>query len=228
VTPLRAITFDVGGTLIEPWPSVGHVYSAVATEFGLHGVAPADLNRQFIAAWKARATFDYSRRAWQELVDQSFLGLCSEPPGPHFFDALYCRFGRGAAWRVFDDVRPALEQLKALGLKLGVISNWDERLRPLLAELRLLECFDTVVISSEAGHLKPTTEIFVRAASSLSLPPSAILHVGDSAREDVAGARAAGLRAALLARQPDAGPTGAIPDLLTLLSSLERFSHGGT
>src|SRR5437773_3154259 len=78
--PLRAVTFDVGGTLIEPWPSVGEVYAAVAAPFGLAGVAPEALNRQFAQAWTAREHFDYSRHAWQELVRQTFAGLAPEPP----------------------------------------------------------------------------------------------------------------------------------------------------
>src|SRR5580700_10426449 len=46
VLPIRAVTFDVGGTLIEPWPSVGRVYAEVAARHGLE-VAAEDLDRQF-------------------------------------------------------------------------------------------------------------------------------------------------------------------------------------
>jgi phosphoglycolate phosphatase-like HAD superfamily hydrolase len=48
--PIQAVTFDVGGTLIDPWPSVGHVYAAVAAEHGLTGVDPESLNVRFAAA----------------------------------------------------------------------------------------------------------------------------------------------------------------------------------
>src|ERR1051326_9281154 len=72
--PIRAITFDVGGTLIDPWPSVGHVYAAVAAESGLPAYDPAVLNAQFVAAWRAKANFDYSRAAWASLVVSTFAG----------------------------------------------------------------------------------------------------------------------------------------------------------
>ena len=70
VEPLRniqAVTFDVGGTLLEPWPSVGHVYAEVAQRHGLPGADAAKLAEQFAAAWRARRGFDYSRAAWSEL-----------------------------------------------------------------------------------------------------------------------------------------------------------------
>ena len=49
---IQAVTLDVGGTLIEPWPSVGHVYAEIAARFGAPGHAPALLNRQFGEAWR--------------------------------------------------------------------------------------------------------------------------------------------------------------------------------
>jgi putative hydrolase of the HAD superfamily len=197
---IRAVTFDVGGTLIETWPSVGHVYAEVAGRFGITSVRPEDLNRQFALAWQARAGFDYSRGAWREVVNQTFAHFSSGPLARECFDAIYARFARASAWRLFDDVFPALEELKSRGLKLGVISNWDERLRPLLADLNLLKWFDAVVVSHEAGWTKPAPEIFQRAASVLGEPPAAILHVGDSEFEDASGARAAGLHSMLVER----------------------------
>ena len=96
---IRAVTFDVGGTLIEPWPSVGHVYAEVAAQFGISGVAPESLNRQFAAAWRARHDFDYSRAAWRELVNQTFAGLCREVPRQDCFEAIYEHFATAVSWR---------------------------------------------------------------------------------------------------------------------------------
>ncbi len=42
---IRAVTFDVGGTLIEPWPSVGHVYAEVAARHGVAAIDVATLNQ---------------------------------------------------------------------------------------------------------------------------------------------------------------------------------------
>jgi putative hydrolase of the HAD superfamily len=220
--PIQAVTFDVGGTLIEPWPSVGHVYAEVAEEFGLR-VGAADLDRTFASVWAARRPFDYSRSAWKQLVNRTFAELTNAPIEESCFDAIYQRFACASAWRIFEDVLPALQQLKARGLKAGIISNWDERLRPLLEQLGLLTRFDVAISSHEAGHCKPRREIFERAAEMLSLPPGAIAHVGDNERQDVAGARAAGFEALLLKRSSSAA--GTISSLGALFSALEALSR---
>ena len=219
---IRAVTFDVGGTLIEPWPSVGHVYAEVAARFGIAGVAPEALNRQFAAAWKSRHDFDYSRAAWQAVVNQSFAGLCPEPPGWDCFEVIYEHFATAAPWRLFEDVLPALAGLKARGLKLAVISNWDERLRPLLRELRLDVHFDAFAISCESGCAKPAPGIFQRAAAELDFPPACILHIGDSAGEDVAGGRAAGFNGILLDRKAARNGSTVVSDLRWLVAALDE------
>ena len=197
--PIQAVAFDAGGTLIEPWPSVGHIYADVAARHGVNAPAPETLNRQFAAAWRAKQNFDYSQPAWFALVRQTFGDQAAALP-EDFFPDLYRRFTDTAVWRVHEDVWPTLENLSRRGLKLAVISNWDERLRPLLAALKLDSYFDTILVSCEIGFTKPSPVIFELAVRKLGLSPAAVLHVGDSAREDVAGARAAGLRAVLLDR----------------------------
>jgi putative hydrolase of the HAD superfamily len=198
---IRAVTFDVGGTLIEPWPSVGHAYAEVASKFWIPGANPDALNLAFARAWKDRRDFDYSRPAWHELVRQTFAGLSITPPGDECFCAIYNHFAHAGAWRVFNDAHGALASARAQGLKVGLISNWDERLRPLLTELRLTGLFDVITISCEVGSTKPGGEIFGHCAARLGLAPEFILHVGDSRAEDVAGARGAGLKAVLLDRK---------------------------
>jgi putative hydrolase of the HAD superfamily len=197
--PLRALTLDVGGTLIAPWPSVGHVYAAVAARHGLQ-LLPEDLNRQFAAAWRGRSNFSHTQSGWSELVDQTFAGLVETPPSRSFFPELYKAFSSAEAWRIYPDVLPCLEELRRRGLKLGAISNWDERLRPLLHELKLAAWFDAIVISVEAGRTKPDPAIFQSAAEKLQTDPASILHIGDSRVEDFEAARAAGFQALLLRR----------------------------
>lgn len=197
---IGAITFDVGGTLIEPWPSVGHVYAAVAARHGFAGLAAETLNSRFRQAWIARGGVHHTRRGWEELVDEVFLGLTPSPPSLTFFPELYDYFAEPAAWRVFDDTRPALIALAAKRVRLGVISNWDERLRGLLQRLQLDHYFEVIVVSCEVGFAKPSPAIFASAAQKLGLPPEAILHVGDSTEMDVEGARAAGFAAVRILR----------------------------
>lgn len=208
---IQAVSFDVGGTLIQVWPSVGHVYAQVAGEHGWPGLSAEILNRRFAAAWKAQPLVTYSREEWAALVDAAFDGLITAQPSRTFFPSLYERFNQPGSWRIYDDVVPTLERLKSRGLRLAVISNWDERLRHLLGRLGLDSHFDEIVISCEAGDCKPSARIFEAAAARLQLPPAAILHVGDSLEMDARGARAAGLAALHLRRLPEVPDTGRAP-----------------
>ncbi len=214
---IRAVTFDAGGTLIEPWPSVGGVYAGVAARHGLRVAAEA-LDRQFASAWAAKKNFSHSVGDWSDLVRQTFAGLSPAPPGADLFDDLYHHFATAAPWRVFDDVPACLRELKRRGLKLGLISNWDARLRPLLRALQLDRYFDSIVISAEVGSQKPEPEIFLAAAAQLGVPPETILHVGDSQAEDVAGARAAGWQALWLTRRSPGASLPSLPSLSSLKS----------
>jgi putative hydrolase of the HAD superfamily len=186
---IEAVTFDAGGTLIEPWPSVGEVYASVGREFGIECSA-ARLNAQFVNAWTTRTGFRYSRDEWHEVVRHSFLGISEV--SSQLFDAIYERFARSDAWLIYDDVIPALQTLEAMGLKLAVISNWDDRLIPLLEKLGLATYFDEIVVSAARGVHKPDADIFKFAAGVLGVPVNGMLHVGDSLREDVEGANGAG------------------------------------
>lgn len=197
---ILAVTFDAGGTLIEPWPSVGHLYARVAKRHGIDGVFAADLSRHFIKVWRRLEAFDYSRAGWQIVVHETFCRAGVSAPSPACFEEIYRTFAHADAWRIFRDVRPTLEALAATGIRLGIISNWDERLRPLFRRLRLLSRFRQIIISSEIGVAKPSAAIFELAARRLEVPACAVLHVGDSFSLDVRAARAAGFQALLLKR----------------------------
>jgi putative hydrolase of the HAD superfamily len=85
--------------------------------------------------------------------------------------------------------------------------------------------FDVVVTSEEVGEAKPSPKAFLRAAESLGLPPSAILHVGDSLAGDVRGAENAGMSAIWFRPEPglDAAPEGVdtVSDLCEIVGRLE-------
>jgi putative hydrolase of the HAD superfamily len=225
---VRAVTLDAGGTLLEPWPSVGHVYASVAREWGAPELDPARLTAAFGRAWKARREFDYSRAAWREVVTATFAEASGFAVEAGCFDAIYARFACADAWRVYPDVAPLLEGLRARGVEMAVVSNWDERLHPLLEALGLRVGMRAVLTSLEVGHHKPAPEIFARAAALFELAPAEILHVGDSEREDFHGARAAGFQAVRVERRPgsEAGAgTGSAPtpagDRTTVASLLD-------
>jgi putative hydrolase of the HAD superfamily len=219
---VQAVTFDVGGTLIDPWPSVGHAYSEVAARHDQAQLDPAVLNRRFLAAWQERpAAFDYSRAAWAKIVAGTLDGLSPLAGDDAYFSELYAHFATAKPWRIYDDVRPTLAALRRQGLKLAVISNWDQRLRPLLHALGLAHEFDLIVVSAEQGIHKPAPGIFARALAALGVPASAALHVGDSVEEDLLGARQAGLNALRLNR------AAAAPDDHTITSLFELAGRTG-
>lgn len=197
-SPIRAVTFDAGGTCLHPWPSVGSVYAKVAAAWTGRRFSPRELSRRFSELWRTRTEFDHSRAAWMQLVDEVFAGLVEEPPSRTFFGQLYRHFGQPEVWRVDPHLRPLLVRLRARGLRLGLISNWDLRLRPLLRALKLEPAFDAIVISAEVGFAKPSPAIYLHAAEILQVAPEQILHVGDDPRADYEAARQAGYRAVLL------------------------------
>lgn len=121
----------------------------------------------------------------------------------------------------FDDVRPALGGLRAQGMRLVVVSNWDFSLHDVLARAGLGRLVDAVVTSAEVGARKPSPEIFHRALAVAGVGPSEALHVGDTVDEDVLGARSAGIEAVLVVRDgPPPREMRTIADLSELLTSL--------
>ncbi|NMB75113.1 MAG: HAD family hydrolase [Myxococcales bacterium] len=105
--------------------------------------------------------------------------------------------------RVFARVKPfrglrhVLEELARAGLRLGLVSEYP--IEPKLSLLRLADLpFAAKVCCEEVGALKPHPAAFRAAAERMELPTGEILHVGDREDSDVAGARCAGMRAALL------------------------------
>ena len=219
---IRAVTFDVGGTLIEPWPSVGHVYAEVAARHGWTGLSVEALNREFGKAWASLGVFRYTRAEWLGLVKATFGGVIAEPVGPALFSELYEQFSTPESWHVYKDVVPTLRVLSQLGLKLGIISNWDRRLGPLLGLLGLREFFNAVIISCYAGETKPSKLIYEKAVKRLGVPHESILHVGDSLEADVEGARKAGLQSVWLRRGKSKTGIDQISSLLQIEGLLRR------
>jgi HAD superfamily hydrolase (TIGR01509 family) len=92
----------------------------------------------------------------------------------------------------------SLERLRAAGVKTAVISNSEGMLKRLFDELEITSHFDTIVDSGLFGVEKPDPRIFQVALEMFSVPAERALHLGDTVATDVDGARAAGIRTALL------------------------------
>ena len=120
-------------------------------------------------------------------------------------------------FEAFDDVEPALTELRERGPRLLVVSNWDWSLSDVLGGLGLLALLDGVITSAEVGAAKPDAAIFEAALRAARCEAAEAVHVGDSPEHDVEGARAAGARALLLARE-GGGDLTSLAELPALLS----------
>lgn len=100
--------------------------------------------------------------------------------------------------QVVGGVPATLELLKAMGLKLVVVSNANGRLPLLFDRLDLTKHFDVILDSAIEGVEKPNPRLFQIALERAGADPASTIHVGDLYHVDVEGARSAGLRALLL------------------------------
>lgn len=207
---LQAVFFDAAGTLFETRGSVGEIYGRVAARYGI-AADPLQLESDFIRCFRAQPPLAFPRGTsatellrlekhwWRTLVECVFEGAAS-PRFDEFFDELFEFFRSSEAWQLYADTVPTLEALKARGLRLGVISNFDSRLDDVLRNLGLARYFEAVYTSSRTGAAKPDPAIFQAALAESRLPPHCALHTGDSLREDAQGAAAAGLHAVWIDR----------------------------
>ncbi|WP_395741350.1 HAD-IA family hydrolase [Prosthecobacter sp.] len=213
--PLQALFFDAAGTLIRPAEPVGATYAQVARRHGLT-VDPAALMQAFRTAWKetapplhpeGRSSEDDDRGWWRTLVGLVFsrvLGASVEEAAlEDLFSELYLYYARPQAWSVFEDVVPALTDL-ARDHRLLVLSNFDRRLRSILAGHDLLRWFEEVIISSEVGAAKPHARMFQAALAAIGCQPHEALHIGDDATCDLTGAQNCGIHAYHV-RRPESG-----------------------
>ena len=139
----------------------------------------------FAAPWAAPGTrYDGDGRPFWRTVVATSLGL----PGPAaldpaLFEALYEHYARPDAWALAPGAGEALEALKAAGVRLAVVSNFDSRLRPLLHGLGVGPLFDAMIVSGEVGAEKPNPVLFECALAALGgVDPCAAVVVGDDRR----------------------------------------------
>jgi len=93
-----------------------------------------------------------------------------------------------------------LTRLREEGFELGIVSNFDTRLFPVIRGLGIDRLFDTVTIASLSRAAKPAAKIFEIALEKHAIDPDEAIHVGDSVRDDLEGAMKAGLTGVLLDR----------------------------
>jgi HAD superfamily hydrolase (TIGR01509 family) len=195
---IRAILFDLGNTLLFL------DYERIAA--GVAPVAGVPLSAAALASHAEAAALEMERGS-----------ATDAERGRLFLDALFRLAGVPA--KKAADVRSALrrlhaerhlwsglsrgteatlQRLKRAGVRLGVVSNSDGRAEEALIASGLRDAFEVVVDSAIAGVEKPDPRIFLGALAALDVAPEDALYVGDLYEVDVAGARAAGMTAALV------------------------------
>jgi putative hydrolase of the HAD superfamily len=204
-----AVLLDALGTLVEletPWPHLERELAARGVVVDLEAARAAMLAE--MAYYRAHhdeagdwAGLKDLRRRCAAVVQES---LGTSLPLADVQDALLA----AVRFRAYPEVPAVLERLRAGGARLAVVSNWDVSLHDVLERTALRPLVDAVVISAELGAAKPDPAIFRAALERLGAQPSEAIHVGDSVEHDVAGARAAGLEAVLVARNGAQAPDG--------------------
>jgi putative hydrolase of the HAD superfamily len=221
------VLLDGLGTLVAlepPWPRlVKQLHDAHGVELSL-----ADAERAFraeIAYYRTHhhegrdpdALEDLRRRCAEvlraQLPPRAVEGLSLEQLSAAMLESL--RFN------AFPDVPAALARLRARGLTLVVVSNWDISLPAVLRAVGLEGMIDGVVTSAAVGHPKPAPEIFTAALALAGCAPERAVQVGDSLDQDIHGALAAGISAVLLRR--DDAESGKPPPGVPSVSSLAQL-----
>lgn len=228
---LEVIFFDAAGTLFEVRGSVGEIYHKFARRYGIE-VEPELIQQAFSREFRHQPPLAFPPDTsepdlyrlefewWKMLVRKVFTGH-NFPRFDDFFAEVFEFFRGPDAWQLFDDVIPVLTALKKSGRRLAIISNFDSRLIEVLDQLGIDRFFDGVHLSSRIGSAKPDRRIFLEALRIHGIEPGQALHLGDSLREDVEGASAAGLRAVWLDRGgsfPDNPPAIRITRLEQLIN----------
>lgn len=211
---VRVVFFDAAETLFHVDGSVAEIYLRHAVRFGFHPTPDslASITQAFARAFRDApppvfaatepAHIKQSERLWWfDIVHTVFYRVGMFEGFDDFFEHIFAVFEDPASWKLFPETLSTLTVLREQGIELGVISNFDSRLFPVMRGLGLTPWFDTVTISSLAHAAKPSPKIFHIAVDKHAVDPAEALHVGDSLRDDVEGATKAGLRAVLLDRK---------------------------
>ncbi len=208
-----AVLLDAMGTLVSFAPPAPRLRALLAERHGVH-VAEAE------AAAAMRAEVAYYRREHDRAVDAASLAAlrrdCAAVVRDHLppaaaralddLDAFVPTLVDAIAFSAYPEAVAVLDALRERGHPLAVVSNWDVSLHDVLAATGLAERVDAVVVSAVLGAAKPSPAPFHAALDALGAEAAGALHVGDTVAEDVAGALAAGIRAALVVRDGPAAP----------------------
>jgi putative hydrolase of the HAD superfamily len=212
VPAFRGVFFDVGDTLLAPYPSFlelfaltmageGHEMAPDQVEEALQAVGPSVsevVTRSSEAKWSTSE--EKSRAFWRRLYGAMLAHQGIPDADGAIFDALYRRFTSYESYRLFPDVLPTLRACQAAGLTLAIVSNFESWLEGLLIDLLVAPFFTCMVISGTEGVEKPDPAIFHLALDRTGMAPEEVMFVGDHPVVDVAAANELGMTGVLVDR----------------------------
>jgi putative hydrolase of the HAD superfamily len=220
---VRAVLFDVDFTLCRPGPELSpERYARVAARHGvkLDTSRYDEVREGAILNLKRHPELVHDESIWHAFTEEIFVGM----GGPAAI-ASECATEIEQGWEspenfeLFEDALPVLEELRAAGLRIGLVSNGIRDLTQFVEHHRL--DVDAIVDSRSHGRVKPHPTIFQAALELLRVAPGDAVMVGDSLEEDVEGARALGMRAILVDRDDrHATVEERLPDLYGLPAAL--------
>ena len=200
MTRIRGVLFDWGDTLFSPPDAAGVIVKAAA-ERGVP-IDPQRARDLWDELWEVGKKpeelakgRDLSATAHREVWTGLFERANAAVPG--IAATLYERVMDPRAWIPYPDTEATLRALRERGIKVGIVSNVPQDLRPIFAAHGLAGLVDSFTHSFEVGAEKPDPAIFLSACKALGTRPAETLMVGDHPVAD-AGALKAGLRFHLL------------------------------
>lgn len=199
-----AVLFDVDFTLIHPGPTFqGEGYEAFCAR---HGIA-VDPTRFESAVQRAAAILEttgdhvYDAGMFVAYTTRIIEGMGGRGPAVERCAAeIYEEWAGCHHFSLYADVAPVLERLRDTGRRIGLISNSHRCLTSFERHFQLEGYFAAAISSSVHGRMKPHPSIFEAALQLLNALPGEAVMVGDSLTQDIAGARAVGMRGILLSR----------------------------
>lgn len=180
---VRAVLFDLDGTLIDSAPDLGAAADGMRLRRGMSSLPPECYRP--LAGSGARGMLLAAFGITPE--DSSYAGLKEE-----FFLAYSdCLLQRT---RPFQHVQEMLALLQQRGLPWGVVTNKSQRFTaPITQAMPLFATASAIVSGDTTPHAKPHPAPLLEAARRMSMPPADCIYVGDDERDILAG-RAAGMR----------------------------------
>jgi putative hydrolase of the HAD superfamily len=209
MTDLRAILFDVNGTLIDIETDEGRpkIYRAISRFLTYQGVMlpPDEIRERYFAAIAAQRAASLERypeydvvAIWRGLLQAAGLTPETLPVEklrqlPVFLAELHRALARKRL-ALYPDVRAVLDTLRR-HYTLGVVSDAQSAYAvPELRAVGLNEYFATVIVSGDYGYRKPDSRLFAAALQELDVGPDQAIYVGNDMYCDIFGAQQAGLR----------------------------------